>query len=158
MEASRTGLYTKKTVTSRMRAIREEHKCPEDSFESLVIRADRAFARLKELKSGKKTLEKELERQTIDRIQSLTDGEAMQLLEAKWVRPLAEQLAAMPWNAVGELARKVQALAAKYATTLSAVSEEIAGAEKELSGLLGELEGNADDLAGIAEWKKELAR
>ena len=158
MEASRTGLYTKKTVTSRMRAIREEHKFPEDSFESLVIRADRAFARLKELKSGKKTLEKELERQTIDRIQSLTDGEAMQLLEAKWVRPLAEQLAAMPWNAVGELARKVQALAAKYATTLSAVSEEIAGAEKELSGLLGELEGNADDLAGIAEWKKELAR
>lgn len=158
MEATRTGLYNKKPVEARMRTLREQHEFPEDSFERQVLQASQAFDRLKEVQSSRKTLEKKLEAKTIDRIHSLTDDEALHLLEAKWVRPLAEKLEAMPWNVVGNLARQVKALAAKYATTLAEVSAEVAGAEKELYGLLGELEGNADDLAGIAEWKKELVQ
>ena len=156
MEASRTGLYGKKTVESRMRAIREEHEFPEDSFERLVVRADQAFRRIKALKSDKKTLENQLETKTIDRIQHLTDEEAMQLLEAKWVRPLAEKLAAMPRGVVGKLTDKVKALAEKYGTTLSQISARIKKAEKELEQLLGELEGGPNDMAGIAAWREKL--
>lgn len=158
MEATETGLYGTADVKARRQAIREAYRFPEGAFEELVVRASRTFQNIKLLRKEEKTLRNALEAKTREKIQSLTDTEAMQLLEAKWVRPLAEKLGAMPWNVVGELTRQVKALVSKYATTLSEVSAEIAGAEKELAGLLGELEGEADDLAGIAEWKKELGR
>jgi len=38
------------------------------------------------------------------------------------------------------------------------VAGRINAAEREIDALMGELQGNADDLAGIAAWRKELAK
>ena len=158
MEAGKTGLYTKGEVKARQRAVRESFPFPEDSFEALVLRAAKSVDAANALKSETKRLEKELEAKTIAKIESLTDDEAKALLEAKWVRPVVEKLLAMPESVVGTLSAKIKALSSKYSTTLSDAASRAAGAEKTLDGLLSELDGNPDDLAGIAAWRKELAR
>ena len=56
------------------------------------------------------------------------------------------------------LRRKIKSLEKKYSTTMSDVASRISEAQRELAVLTDELTGDADDLAGIALWRKELAK
>ena len=141
-----------------MKEIGKEHDFEEDSVESIVIKASELIAAEKKARSELRKLEKALEKKTIEKIKSVTDDEANALLEAKWVKPVVEKLKAMPSAIVETLATKIKALAAKYATTLSDVEEKIEASESTIAEMLGELDGTEDDMAGIAAWKKELAR
>lgn len=158
MSAAKNGIYNNKTVLIRIHVIHETFEFPEDSFEAMVLAANRLFARIKSLKSTLRILEKALEKKTIEKIKSLTDEEANALLEEKWVKPVVAKLNAMPTAIVDALAAKIKALSAKYATTLSEVVEKIETSENRIAEMLGELEGTEDDMAGITAWKKELAR
>ncbi|MCI6590420.1 MAG: type I restriction-modification system subunit M [Lentisphaeraceae bacterium] len=158
MSAAKNGTYSKGPVLLRIHVIREAFAFPEDSFEALVIKADSLFARIKTLKSTIRSLGWELEKKTIAKIKALTDDEAKTLLEEKWVKPVVRKLMSMPETIVEGLATTIKALAAKYATTLSDVQEKIEEAESKIAEMLGELDGTDDDMAGIAAWKKELAR
>ncbi|MDD7451539.1 MAG: type I restriction-modification system subunit M [Treponema sp.] len=158
MPAAKNGTYNKGSVLVRIRTIQTEFKFPEDSFEQIVVEANKIFEQIKALKSEVKSLERTLEKKTIEKIKVLTDDEAIALLEEKWVRPVVKKLMAMPIAIVETLAAKIKALAAKYATTLSDVQEKIVSSESKIAEMLGELEGTEDDMAGIAAWKKELAR
>lgn len=158
MPAAKNGTYNKGSVLVRIRTIQTEFKFPEDSFEQIVVEANKIFEQIKALKSEVKSLERTPEKKTIEKIKVLTDDEAIALLEEKWVRPVVKKLMAMPIAIVETLAAKIKALAAKYATTLSDVQEKIVSSESKIAEMLGELEGTEDDMAGIAAWKKELAR
>ena len=158
MSAAKNGTYSKGTVLIRIHVIRETFEFPDDSFESMVIKAGRLFGRIKTLKATVKILEKALEKKTIEKIKSLTDEEAKALLEAKWVAPVVAKLYSLPVAIVDTLGAKIKTLATKYETTLSDVEAKIETAESDLISMLGELDGNADDLAGIAAWKEALAR
>ena len=158
MPAAKNGTYNKGSVLVRIRTIQTEFKFPEDSFEQIVVEANKIFEQIKALKSEVKSLERTLEKKTIEKIKVLTDDEAIALLEEKWVRPVVKKLMAMPIAIVETLAAKIKALAAKYATTLSDAQEKIVSSESKIAEMLGELEGTEDDMAGIAAWKKELAR
>ena len=158
MSAAKNGTYNKGMVLIRIHVMRETFEFPDDSFESMVIKASRLFGRIKTLKATAKILEKALEKKTIEKIKSLTDEEANALLEAKWIAPVVEKLRFLPVTIVDALAVKIKALATKYETTLSDVEAKIETAESDLISMLGELDGNADDLAGIAAWKEALAR
>ena len=88
----------------------------------------------------------------------LTDEEALYFLELKWVKPLVEDLLALPAGVISELSDKIKSLEKKYSTTMSDVASRISEAQRELAVLTDELTGDADDLAGIALWRKELAK
>lgn len=158
MSAAKNGTYSKGTVLIRIHVIRETFEFPDDSFESMVIKASGLFGRIKTLKATVKILEKALEKKTIEKIKSLTDEEANALLEAKWVAPVVEKLHFLSVTIVDAFAAKIKALAIKYEMTLSDVVEKIETAESDLACMLGELDGSADDLAGIAAWKDGLVR
>ena len=130
----------------------------DDSVEALVLKAKALIAAEKKARSASKKAKKELEAKCIEAIKSLTDDEALKLLEMKWIDPLVAKLCARPEAVVAELAGKVTALAKKYAVTLSDVTARIDAAAGSLAGMLDELVGGEDDLAGLAAWKKELAK
>ena len=131
---------------------------PEGTFESLIVKVYQLMAQLKQLYSEVRSQRKRLESMCIEAIEHLTNEEALLFLELKWVKPLVEDLLALPVAVISELADKIKALEKKYATTMSDVASRINMAQQELAALTDELTGDADDLAGIAVWRKELEK
>ena len=158
MDAAKNGTYNKGPVQKRVFALRSNYQFPEDSFEALICEAYRLVNENKAATSEARRLRKELDQKCIEAIEHLTDKDALMLLELKWVRPLVEKLLAMPAGLTDALAGKIKVLEKKYSTTMSEVAARVDSAQRELASLTGELTGGADDLAGIAAWRKELAK
>lgn len=110
----------------------------------------------KELKNVIKKEAALLEEKTKETIEGLSDEQATELLEEKWIKPLINNLMKLPENIVNELALKLDSLASKYQTTFAEIENEIAETEKELSSMMDELEANEFDMLGLAELKKLL--
>lgn len=70
------------------------------------------------------------------------------LLRRKWIDRLCDELSGLPEMVLNTLTAKIQALAAKYSETLSAVDKEIERTERELGEMLGQLTGSEFDMAG----------
>ncbi len=127
--------------------------------DSLPCKLERAAALFDEEKTVKKKLKEAevmLEDKTKEVIESLADEQANTLLDAKWNRPLLEQLLALPSVVIDELVVKVRDLRDKYATTYADIDVEIQSIETELVGMLGNLTGNEFDMAGVGELAKLL--
>lgn len=127
--------------------------------DSLPCKLERAAALFDEEKAVKKKLKEAevmLEDKTKDTIEGLTDEQVCSLLDAKWNKPLIQQLGSFPNAVVDELVAKVGALRDKYATTYADIDAEIQSIEAELVGMLGNLTGNEFDMAGVGELAKLL--
>ncbi len=125
-----------------------------DDTGSLPSKLERAGALFDEEKAVKKKLKEaktQLENKTKETIESLTDEQANALLDAKWNKPLVEQLQSLPNTVVDDLVAKVCALRDKYATTYADIDAEIQNVESELVGMLSNLTGNEFDMAGVNE-------
>ena len=158
MAISKAGVFAKSAVQARILKLKEGFEFPEGTFEAQIVKAYKLFAGEKMVKAEAKSQKAALEEKTKEKLNHLSDEEAKALLEAKWIEPIVKKLMALPTVVTDNLATKIKALVAKYATTLADVEARIESAETDLAGLLSELDGNADDLAGIAAWRKELAR
>ena len=112
--------------------------------------------KLKSLKKDAKAQESALEEKTRETIEALTDEQVYELLEAKWVEPLMDDLNALPQVSIEGLIKKVNALEEKYKDTYADVAEQISEAERELDAMLGQLVGDEFDMLGIAELRKLL--
>ena len=95
-----------------------------------------------------------LENLTKDRIEHLSDDEAMELLQEKWIQPLMNSLFSLPDKVIKSLATKVNDMAKKYETTLADINRQIQETEAELCAMIDELEGNEFDMLGLQEFKK----
>jgi type I restriction enzyme M protein len=112
-----------------------------------------------EAKALKKQLVKDradLQQQTKDAIERLTDEEAVRLLEAKWIEPLMAALNKLPDALIADLISRIHSLTDKYATTYAEVATQIAETKSELSALMDELTGSEYDRKGIEEFQKLL--
>jgi hypothetical protein len=58
-------------------------------------------------------------------IESLTDEQVIELLDAKWIAPLMAALDKIPDNIIANLVSRVRALADKYAATYAEVAGQI---------------------------------
>ena len=112
--------------------------------------------KLKSLKKDAKAQESALEEKTSETIEALADEQVYELLEAKWVEPLMDDLNALPQVSIEGLIKKVNALEEKYKDTYADVAEQISEAERELDAMLGQLVGDEFDMLGIAELRKLL--
>ena len=86
----------------------------------------------------------------------MTNEQVYELLEAKWVAPLMDNLNALPQSSIERLIKKVNALEEKYRDTYANVAEQISETERELGAMLGQLVGDEFDMLGIAELRKLL--
>ena len=110
----------------------------------------------KALKRNLKAKADALHLKTKATIEGLTDAQALDLLREKWIVPLMDELLKLPENVVGELAARMEGLAAKYQTTFSEIEGQIAEAEKGLAGMLDQLTGSEFDMMGLDELKRML--
>jgi len=127
-----------------------------DSYEVKILKVAELIAEEKELKAQVKTEAARLHLLTKKTIEALTDQQVYELLELKWISPLVTSLNQLPGRLINELTAKVQALAIKYATTYSNITEEIHETETVLVSLIDELVGNEFDIKGLREFKSLL--
>lgn len=142
--------FKKTEVNKAVKELPHDTEWPEESSEAALIEAKRLLAQQTKVKGQLKKAEQQLEDETIATIETLTDAQIEQVLNAKWVTALTSDLAAMPAHALRKLARQVQALHDKYATALTDLTVEIEQTESELSGLIGGLVGSDTDMQAVA--------
>lgn len=108
----------------------------------------------KALKSDIKEEQDKLVLVTKEKIESLSDEDAKDLLYEKWIAPVLSGLNKLPENIVNALSAQIQTLADKYSDTYADIEEEIVNTEKSLSEMLSQLSGSDSDMKGILEFQK----
>lgn len=112
-----------------------------------------------EEKNVKKEVKEEialLEEKTKETIENLSDEQVKQLLKAKWITPLVQNVMQLPDRIVAELVDKLNALGKKYETTFAEVEGQIKETEKALSFMIDDLEAGEFDMQGLHAFKKLL--
>lgn len=148
--------YGKPAANKYISRLQSEFEFPEGSYESKLVRASNLLEEEKTLKSQVKNDKIELDNLTIHTIENLTDEQAYNLLEKKWVQPLNNSLHNLPNEIIKDLSFRLEILNNKYATTFANIEEEIKQAKTELSKLIGELKGDEYDVKGMSEFVKFL--
>lgn len=110
----------------------------------------------KTLKANIKSASAHLQAKTKETIENLTDEQALQLLDKKWIEALTQNLAKLPDTVLDSLVAKVSALAVKYQTTYFELENEIKETEKALGAMIDSLTGNEFDMKGLSEFKALL--
>ena len=136
-------------AAKQLAAERPASAYPEDSFEARILTAAALLTEEKTLKAHIKADEAALHMHTKATIEALTEAQAAQLIERKWITPLVESIHSLPGRVLQTLETAVQALGNKYATTFAAVEAEIRETEKALAAMMDELEGSAFDKQGL---------
>ncbi|MBW3087241.1 type I restriction-modification system subunit M [Bifidobacterium sp. 82T24] len=138
------------------KAVKAIGKHPETELDCALVAANRLLDEEKKIKKDVKERRASLENRTKTVIEGLSDDQARDLLEDKWVTPLQERLEQLPREIIDGLVAKIVALGEKYSTTYADVCDEISTAEAELGDMLGQLVGDEFDMQGIAELKTLL--
>ena len=93
---------------------------------------------------------------TIEKIQGLSDEEALDYLNMKWIVPVAEKISVAPDEAIETLNKQINTLAEKYATSYHDLDAQLTEAQNELSDLISELTGDEYAIRGLNEFKNSL--
>ncbi len=128
-----------------------------ETYEAKIVQVAEWLAEEKNLKAALKKETDALQLKTKTTIESLTDEQVHELLEAKWITPLFLSLYDLGTQQTDRLTRRLEALVEKYRLTYADNAREIQQAETELAGMIGDLDANEYDLQGLAELKTLLA-
>ena len=128
----------------------------EESIEAKLLHVTQLLEEEKALKTKVKKESDALHMLTKKTIEELSDTQVIELLEAKWVKPLVASLYQMPDNVIASLIANVRVLAEKYTTTYAEVAEEIADTKASLASLIDGLTGNEYDMQGLREFQSLL--
>lgn len=132
----------------------------DDSLDKEVIDT---LKKAQSLMNEEDLLKKKVKQETIDLhlktkeiIENLSDEEAFNLVNKKWITPYLENIKSLSKNIIHNFETKLENLSKKYETTIPDLEKEIKETEKELRSLLDQLSGSAEDMKGIEEFKKVL--
>ena len=128
----------------------------EDSFEYMLVKVLDFLDEEKALKTTIKTESSDLHNKTKATIEGMTDEQALELLERKWINPLILNLHKLPESVISDLTAKLRDVADKYATTYAEVALEIDDTKSSLAVMIDELTGNDFDMKGLAELQNLL--
>ena len=110
----------------------------------------------KQLNKTIKTENESLQMQTKQIIESLSDEQAKEALNTKWIQPFVSSLNDLPKNIINNLTSHIETLSKKYGVTFSDLEKEIKETEKALIDLTNELTGSEYDMLGLNELKAIL--
>jgi type I restriction enzyme M protein len=153
IEANRDGTYGKSKVNFYLTSLRAAHEFPEDLFAGKLLKASSLLEEEKTLKAAIRAESAALHLKTKYTIESLSDEQVNDLLEAKWILPLSESLHQLPEQQIELLISKLQSIVKKYEVTYANNAHSIQQTEIELAGMIDELCGNDFDMQGLAELK-----
>lgn len=129
---------------------------PEGSVEAVMLSAKALIEQRDTLKKDLKVAEKQLEADTYAAITALTDAQVDEVLTAKWITALMDDLRDIPGHVLAGLAARVQTLHDKYAVALTDLDVQIRETEQELASLLSGLTGNTADMQAVTALQQLL--
>jgi len=156
MAANKDGTFGRPAVNARILQLQMDYEFPEESLEAKMKQVMLLMDEESDLKKKLKNQKVELENETIDKIKSLEEDEALYLLELKWIRPILSGLETLPADVISSLISEVKKLNTKYATTYSDIEVKKESAAGSLIQMIDGLSGSKDDLDGLAEFKKYM--
>lgn len=127
-----------------------------DSNEEKIIKIDKLIANKKNLNKELKKLKDELNKESLDRIEKLTDTEINDLLEAKWITPIINNIYNLVDNLLNSFASNINELIRKYKHPIEELDNTIKKEEKELVSLLNELKADDYDKKALEDIIKLL--
>lgn len=148
--------FVPKEVSKKIKELKKDRSPESVALRTLLEKVESLIKSEKEIKAEIKAKSAALQAKTKDTIESLSDEQALDLLEKKWIAPLIESIHKLPDTVIDSLVSKIQALQNKYATTFFEVEQQISETEATLSGMIDDLEGNEYDMLGLNELKKLL--
>ena len=148
--------FLKGDLNKAVKALPKGQQWPEGSVEAIQIEAKRLLDRLTQVKSQIKKAGEELETETHETVENLTDDQVVEVLSTKWVEALILQLGLLPTLALRGLAEQVQRLQDKYSTPLAELDTQIATTEHNLLSALDGLTGSDTDMQAVEALKQML--
>ena len=148
--------FVPKEIPKMIKELKKDNTPESVSLQHILEKVDSLIKSEKDIKSQIKTKSAELQAKTKKTIERLTDEQALELLEKKWISPLTAHIHKLPDTVIDRLVHRIQALQSKYATTFLEVEKQIKETEKELAQMVDELDGNEYDLKGLGELKSLL--
>lgn len=150
--------FSSKAIKAALKAFKSEYGkdfvFDEDTVESKIVSAAKLLA---EETSAKTAIKKEriaLDEKTIKVIEGLSDEEAKELLEAKWITPFIENISGIADTVLKEYVAKLDKLFKKYSCTMAEEDSEIAALEASLADSFSHLKGSDADNKGLEELLK----
>ena len=148
--------FVPKEVSKKIKELKKDRSPESVALRTLLEKVESLVKIEKEIKAQIKAKGADLQAKTKYTIENLSDEQALDLLEEKWIIPLVESVHKLPDTVIDTLVSKIQALQAKYATTFFEVEQQISETEAMLAGMIDDLEGNEYDMLGLSELKKLL--
>ena len=156
MAANKDGTFGKPAVNARILQLQMDYEFPEESLEAKMKQVMLLMDEESDLKKKLKNQKVELENETIDKIKSLEEDEALYLLELKWIRPILSGLETLPADVISSLISDVEKLNTKYATTYKDIETSKISTSRSIIRMIEDLSGSAEDIEGLAEFKKYM--
>lgn len=148
--------FVNKEIPKKIRELNVEKDNSTKELSEKLIKVEKLIKEEKDLKSEIKKESAALHLLTKEAIESLSDEQAKELLELKWIKPMTQALEKMPEAICEKLIVELKKLKEKYETTYFNLESEIRTAEKELSLMIDDLCGDEYDMKGINELKALL--
>ena len=145
-----------KKLQAYAKQLRKRRSADFSETDEKIIETDKLLSTLKKAKSDLKKGKVELEEKIKDKIETLSEKEAIEILEKKWTAPIMHKLGLIADEIITDFTKQVEYLGRKYQEILSDVSSQIETVSKELDSMLGELEGNEFDMLGLEAFRKIL--
>lgn len=156
MDKSKNGTYAKKAVTQYLKELQQNFTFEEDSFESKVLRVNQLLENEKTIKAQLKSSTAELNEKVINRIKSIADSDAKEILRKKWIEPLIENIMSMPDQVINQLVSGISGLSQKYLIPLETIEMDILRSESILKNQFLNLVGDEHDISAFNQFAAML--
>jgi len=134
----------------------QNYKFPEDTFGAKLSNAIALMDEEKEVKKEAKEKNEELHTLTKETIENLTDEEAKQLLNQKWIVPIEVGIKSLVPQYFRNLEVELKKLNDKYAETMNDIQINISKSSQELVEMMSQLTGSEADMKGIESFQQLL--
>ena len=152
IEKNKDGSCKKPSLTSRIQQLKMEYEFPEESYESKLLTALKLMDEESTIKKDVKQRTEEIHLKTKEVIESLTEDQALQIVEFKWIKPLVSDLDKISTEIVLEVISKLEYLTRKYATTMHDIQHEKSLVRSSLVDMVGMLRAKGSDQEGLQEF------
>lgn len=150
------GTCKKAAVNNRIQEIKRDFNFVESSIDFKLVSALKLMNEESAIKKEVKQKKDALHIKTKEVIENLTEEEALQILEHKWIKPLLFDLIAVADSILLGMNEELEYISQKYKTTMHDIQDEKSQIKECLSGMVGLLNATGSDFEGLQEFKKIL--
>lgn len=156
IDKNKDGSCKKPSLTGRIQQLKMEYEFPEDSYESKLLSALRLSDEESAIKKDVKQKKEALHIKTKEVIEGLTEDEALQIVEQKWIASLVRELNDISSSVITDVSSKITYLSQKYATTMHDIQGEKLSVKSNLVSMVGQLIADSSDMEGLKEFRMIL--